>query len=525
MTILPWPEWLPDQADFQSPGTGRLRNVVPLTTRSYGPVQSIIPLSTNTLTERCQGAYSLKDVEGATYIFAGDREKLYVMPPGFLTLNDVSRATGGPYTTLSPTTGGHWHMTSYGTRVIATNGNDPIQSFHIPPGTDTKFVDLSSEAPKAKYACVVKDFLFLAHTFDPTDGVRPNRVWWSAINDPTNWPTPGSTEAIQLQSDYQDLQQTDLGIITGLASGFAPGADVIIFCERGLYIGAYIGPPLIFSFRVAQGASGTVSPMSIVQSHARSEQGVLQPVVYYLSEQGFAAFDGLAAHPVGAQKFDREFFRMVDPVYVNMVQAAADPRSRSVIWAFPNIGSQSLFGRLIIYNWEISRATPVMVPDTSSIEWLTTAMYAESYNLDTMDSFGDLDTIQPSFDDPFWAGNATSRLTPFTRDHRLAINGGPPMAPLLETGEIQPAEGRRAWVTLARPLYDGGAGVLISVGTRERLNDPVVWSAPVPINAIGECPQRVTGRYMRFRMTMPEGQVFRHLQGIDIRVRPEATLR
>jgi hypothetical protein len=525
MTIVPWPEWLPDQADFQNPGTSRLRNVIPLTTRSYGPMPTIIPLSENTLTERCQGAYSIKDVSGATYIFAGDRQKLYVMPPGFLTLNDVSRTTGGPYSTLPATSGGHWQMTSFGTKVIATNGNDPIQAYDIPPGASTAFADLSAEAPKAKYVAVVKDFLFLASTFDPIDGQRPNRVWWSAINDATNWPIPGSAEGIQLQSDYQDLQQTDLGVITGLASGFAPGADVIIFCERGLYIGAYIGPPLIFSFRVAQGASGTTSSLSIVQSHARSEQGVLQPVCYYLSEQGFTAFDGLTAHPVGAQKFDREFFRMVDPVYISMVQGAADPGSRTVVWAFPNIGSQGLYGRLIIYNWELSRAAPVGLPEGNYIEWLTTAMYGKSWNLDTIDEFGNLDVIQPPFDDPYWTGNATSRLTPFTNDHRLAIAGGPPMAPLLETGEIQPNEGRRSWLTMARPLFDGGEGALVSVGTRERLTDPVQWSLPVPVNQIGECPQRATGRYMRFRLTLPEGQPFRHLQGLDIRLRPEGTLR
>lgn len=525
MTIVPWPEWLPDQADFQNPGTGRVRNVIPLTTRSYGPMPTLVPVSDNTLAERCQGAYSVKDVEGASYIFAGDREHLYVMIPGSTALDDVSRATGGPYTTLSPSIGGHWHMTSFGTRIVATNGNDSIQSFPIPPGTGAKFSDLSAEAPKARFVAVVKDFLFLAHTFDPVDGRRPNRVWWSAINDPTNWPTPGSTEAIQLQSDYQDLQQTDLGVITGLQSGFAPGADVIIFCERGIWIGAYIGPPLIFSFRVAQGASGTISPLSIVQSHARTEQGLLQPACYYLSEQGFTAFDGLTAHPVGAQKFDREFSTMVDPAYVAMVQGAVDPRSRAILWAFPNIGSQTLYGRVFVYNWELSRATPIALPEDRYIEWLTTAMYGKSYNLDTIDEFGNLDTIQPAFDDPYWTGNATSRFAAFDREHRLSIGGGPPMAPLLETGEIQPAEGRRSWLTNVRPLFDGGTGALVSVGTRERLTDPVQWSPPVPVNSIGDCPQRTTGRYMRFRMTLPEGQPFRHLQGVEVAVHPEGKLR
>jgi hypothetical protein len=98
------------------------------------------------------------------------------------------------------------------------------------------------------------------------------------------------------------------------------------------------------------------------------------------------------------------------------------------------------------------------------------------------------------------------------------------MAVILETGEMQPHEGRRAWVDMTRPLIDGGVAT-VSVGHRERLTDPVFWEPPVAINVIGECPQRCTGRYVRFRMMMPAGQGFRHLQGLDLQLHPEARLR
>jgi hypothetical protein len=98
------------------------------------------------------------------------------------------------------------------------------------------------------------------------------------------------------------------------------------------------------------------------------------------------------------------------------------------------------------------------------------------------------------------------------------------MAPTLETAELQPAPGRRAWVDLVRPLIDGGVAT-VAVGHREGLQDPVIWEPPVAINVLGECPQRVTGRYVRFRMQMPAAQEFRHLQGIELTPRPEGMLR
>jgi hypothetical protein len=520
MTVVAWPEWLPDQADFGNQGSPLIKNCVPLTPKSYGPMPTAVPLSTNTLNERCQGAYSLKAPDEGIHTFAGDRQKLYRLPPGSLTLADVSRTAGGAYATPD---GGHWSMTSYGSRVIATNGVDPIQTLLLP--TDTHFSLLSPDAPIAKYCATVRDFLMVGNTTDPVSGAVPYRVWWSSINDPTSWPTPGGTTAISVQSDYNEMQQTDLGNVTGLVSGFSQGADAVIFMERGLWIANYAGPPLIFSFRVQSGASGCIAPLSIVQSFARTQAGATVPVVYYLSEDGFAAFDGSTAFPIGAQKFDREFHKLVDDAYINRVQGVSDPRTRSILWAFPAIGGGGLLNRMLVYNWELSRAALVELEPEQVVEWLSKAMYGTSYTLDSIDSFGDLDTIFPSFDDPFWVGNQTSRLTLFDTDHRLNIGGGPAMAPTLETAELQPVPGRRAWVDLVRPLIDGGVAT-VAVGHRERLTDPVTWEPPVPINVIGECPQRYTGRYIRLRMAMPAAQGFSHLQGLDLgQLRPEGSLR
>jgi|KBSMisStandDraft_5_1062788.scaffolds.fasta_scaffold04720_6 hypothetical protein len=524
MTIAPWAEWLPDLSDFRTAGSPLIKNCVPITASSYGPMPTAIPHSTNTLGERCQGSYTIKAADNTVYLFAGDHVKLYMLPPSATDFVDVTGATG-PYNTPSPVSGGHWSMTSYGARVIATNGADPPQTILLPVGATPQFADLSADAPVARYVAVVKDFLMFGWTIDPVDGSQPQRVWWSSINSPASWPTPGSTPALQTQSDFQDLQQTDLGQITGLVSGFAPGSDVVIFCERGIWTASYTSLPLIFNFKVAQGAAGSTAPLSIVQSFAKDNTGAIRPVVYYLTEHGFAAFDGNTSFPIGAQKFDREFYNQVDDAHIANVQGIRDPRTRIVMWGFPTPGSEGMLTKLLVYNWELGRATISELERVDHyIEWLTTGAYGVVHDLDHIDSFGDLDTITPSFDDPFWSGNAAARVSFFLPDHRLNIAGGPPMAPTLDTGEIQPVEGRRAWVQNTRPLHDGGAAT-IAIGHRERQTDPVTWEPAVAINQIGECPQRCTGRYLRFRFQMPAGQNFTTLDGIDVQLRPEATRR
>jgi hypothetical protein len=522
VTVLHWPEWLPDQPDFQSAGSPRVKNCLPLTSKSYGPMPTFIGWAANNLSARAQGLYSVKGPDGAVYLFAGDQTKLYMSIGGNRTLGDVSKSA---YATPSAASGAFWDFTSFGSRVIATNGSDPVQTLMLPVGGTPKFADLSATAPKARYAAVVGDFLMLGNTIDGVDGPRPSRVWWSGINDPTNFPTPGGVPAQQVQSDYQDLQQVDLGAVTRLVSGFSQNNDVSIFCERGIWSGSYVGPPLIYRFKPAQGAAGTRSPLSVVPSFAKDNSGSLRPVIYYLSSSGFAAFDGVTSFPIDAQKFGNSFYNMLDDTYLNYVQGAVDPRTRTVVWAIPTPGSGGLFTHLLSYNWELGRATLSEMEATSNyLEWLGSFMTVQAYNIDNVDSFGDLDHISPSFDDPYWTGNASFRLGGFTADHRLMFGGGPAMAPLLETPELQPGEGRRAWVRMVRPLIDGGAAT-VAVGHRERQTDPVIWEPAVAVDALGQCPQRVTGRYVRFRLQVPKGASFTHLAGLDVDMAPEAMRR
>jgi hypothetical protein len=150
----------------------------------------------------------------------------------------------------------------------------------------------------------------------------------------------------------------------------------------------------------------------------------------------------------------------------------------------------------------------------AKIEWLTHSA-SIGYTLDGLDALGyTLDTLPYSLDSRAWVGG-TPLFAVFNSSHQLAYLNGSNMAPTVETSEVEPVAGMRVRIKNARPLTDV-AGGSVAVGVREREADSVTLKTAVLMNAMGECPQRYTGRYVRARYTLPAAASFTHLQGIEL---------
>lgn len=516
---LPFGEWLPDLPALDNPGCTVATNVVPKTVQSYGPMSGPSVYSTP-ITKRCQGSYTMEDNGGNVFIFAGDANSLYLLKAGSPSFTNVSAgmpSTPTPYS-VPTVPDGFWSATAFGTRAIFTDYVDAIQTFNV--ASDTTFSVLSSAAPKAKFCCTIRDFLMVGNTSDSVNGAVPYRVWWSAIGDPTNWPTPGSLTAISVQSDFQDLVQTDLGHVTGMVGGLLSSADGAAFCERGIYSINYAGSPDIFSFAVAQGATGTRSPLSIVQRQVKYI-GVAS-VAYYLGEDGFRSFDGSSTLPIGAEKVDTTFFNDLDPAYLTYVQGFTDPLRKLVFWAYMGQGNGGYFNKVMVYNWDLNRWAQLDLTLVSPAEWFTRSVTI-GYDLEQLDAFGDLEQLQFSFDSPVWAGGAPL-MAMFDNLHQFNYLTGSNLPVTIETGEKQFFPGRRGRVSNVRPITDG-TPASVTHGHREQNSNIVTYEVAVPQNFIGECPQLSSGRYQRFRMTLPAATQFTHAQGMDVYVKPEAGLQ
>jgi hypothetical protein len=494
MAIIPLPEWLPDRPSHLNPGLVVCRNVIPRTSGSYGPFSELSSYS-DALDGRCQGAFTARDNAGNILIFAGNASQLKLLQTASNSFSDVSRATGGAYATADDDV---WRFVQFGSTVVATNFTDDVQSFTI--GSSSAFGPLAASAPKAKYVAIWKDFVVLGHL-----DWNPQRIRWSAIDDPTSWPVVGSATAAQLQSDHQDLVGEG-GWIQGLVGGIG-SADGVIIQERAVWRASYVGPPLVFTFDLVEGARGTPAPGSIVQ---------LGGVVAYLGEDGFYLFDGQASRPIGNEKIDKTFFADFDQAYSARMSSAVDPINKIFYWAYPGAGnSGGIPNRLLAYNWALDRWSQIDV----TTEYIFRAG-TFGYSVDNADGLGyTVDTSPFGPDSRFWAGGK-SILAGFDASHRLGFFSGPALPATVETGDFDSGEGRRTYVSGIRPIVDTEA-VTAAVGYRESHAQPLTFTSPSPPAPDGFCPQRLTARFPRARISIAAAAPWSHLSGYEVRLQQE----
>lgn len=492
-------EWRPDLPPMGTGYSVNVQNVLPRTPTTYGPFPNLSAYATSPLPARSQGAVALLDSGDNVNTFAGTATDLYVMTVAGPTFSSVSKSAAAYNVGADEI----WSYALFGDNVIATNIADPIQSFIS--GTSSKFADLSADAPKARYVAVVKNWLFAANTSDPIDGAVPWRIWWSAFNDPTSWPIPGSSAAAAAQSDFNDIVGEN-GWIQGLIGNLGT-ADAAIFFEHAVWRVVYAGPPTTFTFSPAEGVRGTPAPGSIAQ---------LGAIVYYLGEDGFYVFDGTTSIPIGANKVDKTFFADLDAAYVFRITSAVDPINKMVMWSYPGSGNnQGNPNRIIVYNW---------FTQTWAIASLNHEMIFRSltfgYSLDGLDTIStNLDALQFSLDSRAWTGGALE-LSGFSTTHTLGYFSGTSLAPIVDTEEVQPFPGQRTFVRNVRPLIDGSVTPSVSIGTRTTVETSPTYGPPSAMNSLGWCPLRSNGQYTRARITVPAGQTFNHIQGVELDADP-----
>jgi hypothetical protein len=497
MTIIPVVEFAPDQPDLPTAASDTVYNVIPATAQSYGPMQAHQSFS-SALTARCQGGLTASDFNGNARVYAGDASKLYRIASPGTTAADVSKSGGYVTGSTQP-----WSFSILGQRVIATNGNDPIQGYL--EGTSTLFGDLITSGVtslKARYTAVIKNFLFLGYTADSTYGTQPQRTWWSAINDPTNFPTPGTQLAANNLSDFQDVPGGH-GAIQGIAGNLGT-ADGATFFERAVWRIIYSGLPNVFDFVPAEGARGLFVSGGLCQFGAE---------VFYPTEDGFYRFDGSNSTPIGKQKVDRFFYNDLQTDYLDRVSSAVDPSKGLIYWAYPGAGSTNGNpNRLLVYSPSFDRWAATEL-GTVEIEYiLRGATFGKT--LEQLDSYGTIETLPVSLDSKVWAGNR-SLLAAFDTSHQYGYFDGANLAAKIDTTDIEIAPGWQSKVTRARPLVDSSASTL-AISSRDRLSQTNSFSSDQVQEPNGSCSLNSRGRYHRLRFKTASGESWNHFSGVDI---------
>jgi hypothetical protein len=239
--------------------------------------------------------------------------------------------------------------------------------------------------------------------------------------------------------------------------------------------------------------------------------GSAVPVIFYMGADGFYAFNGSTSVALGANRFDRTVIANIDPQLKRTTLGGLDPVNKLMFWAYSTTASTGLYDRMLCYNWDVNRASLINI-NVTKIEWLTRTRTI-GYTLDELDQFGNLDALPYSLDSEAWVGG-DPRFGVFDSSHRLAYLTGTPMSAIVETAEVEPIPGKRVFVRNTRPLVDATGGS-VAIGVRERQADAIVLNPAVLMNAMGECPQRRTGRYVKARFTYPVSTSFTHISGVE----------
>lgn len=484
--MIKFGEFLPDQSDFNNPGTTVATNVIPAAT-GYTSINSLAPVS-GVADEKIVSMYAAKNDEGAFALYAADRTKIYRLDATDSSLSNESKS--GNYSTGA---NDKWRFVQFGEDVIATNFADPIQYKAAAAGG--LFADLSADAPKAKYIAVVRDFVFTGYTNDSTDGNTPWRVRWSAINDHTSWAVDPVTQA-----DFQDI--SDLGYVTGLVGG----EYATILLEKGIVRGSYIGSPLIFQFDKVETNRGCKVPNSVCN---------VGHTVFYLSDDGFYMFDGQSSKAIGAEKINKFFLDDFNSGFSQNMSASVDPVNQTVVWSYPS--RESINGtpdKLLIYKYTLNRwSTAEVVADTIA------PVYTSGYTLENLDNISSsVDTLPASLDSAFYRGGEFFFAA--SKDKKIQSFTGATLSAIIETAEFEAKSGFNSVIRNIVPyvtvFQSQSAAVTAQVASRSKQVDESSFGTASSLNSDNYIPVRSSGRYHKIRLNISGG--WKKAQGIDVDV-------
>lgn len=468
ITKVMFSEWLPDQPGVVGALTNA-KNVYPRAT-GYGPFPQEADYSASA-SQSLNNIAAARGSDGSMKVFAGGSTKLFRLDGTDYSLDDVS------LTTYSDVT--RWRFTQFGDSLIAAGYPNTMQRYNMNGGS--AFENLASDAPRAKFVTIVRDFVVGANTSDSS-----TRVQWSGINDETVWTTTSTS-----QSDYQEIP--DGGAIQGITGG----EFGLVLLERSIYRMTYVGTPLIFQFDNITRNLGCYEPNSVVQWNG---------VTYFLSDDGFYACDGQSVVDIGAEKINRYFFNTVQKGEYDKMSAAVDPSKALIIWGY--LCTDTTY-RLLVYHVPTKRWSYV---DTGINRISSVA--TPGITLEGLDAFSaSIDDLLIPLDSNQWVGDKM-QLAGVSGAKIVTFNGLPKTG-VIDTADIETGP-NKSMVTLVKPIVDNGSGSC-AVDSRDLLNQEVEFPSVTAADSENRIGVRSLGRYHRVRTT-PTGDNWSSAIGVEIEI-------
>lgn len=484
-------QWAPDRAMSGERIVYDAKNVLP-GPDGFMPLRAIVT-NTGALTERCRGAATFRKRTTVRTLIAGDRQKLYKFNAASMNFDDISDAV---YTTQAGV--GFWDFCQFGDLAIMTNLADPVKKYNIVTAPAT-VSSLGGTPPQAMFCKTIGPHVMLAHLEN-----KENYVHWSAVDNAEGW-TAGTN-----LSDEQEIKEG--GRIMNLMGGI--GDVGYAFQERSVKsLTKTPGSPLIFQIEIADPDRGCAAFRGGKQTGN---------TFFYLAHDGFMRFVGGESTPIAFERVENWFYDNAMGSQLSRVVCGIDPRKKIVMWSFVSTANAAAdvdagFGdRVLIHNWAIDRWAWAELDISAFVDLVDTP-----YTLDTINSFGNLDVITPSFDSAFWNGdNIATQLGVFSTDFKLGAFAGAPLEAIIELKNIHIFAPKRQFFRSAWPISDASE-LQIAVAPVEDYSAAHSFGTYMEKESTGEIPIDSSARAHSLRQKILAGDTWTHTKGVMVDADPD----
>lgn len=225
-------------------------------------------------------------------------------------LNWVDRSRAGNYSG-----GFRTRFTVFGNNVLSTNRSEVIGQ--AVPGSG--FTDITG-APQAEIIVTAAGFVMALDVSHADYGSAPDGWHCSALRDQSDW-----TAAAATQSAYGRL----LDAPGDIRAGAALGSDVVAYKHSSMFLGRYVGPPVVWAWTRVAGDIGTFGNECVITIGSRH---------FFIGNDDIYVFDGTVPTPIGAP-VKSWFFRDLNDKFAHLIQGVADLPRDLVYWHYPSMAS------------------------------------------------------------------------------------------------------------------------------------------------------------------------------------------
>lgn len=305
--------YAPD-ADQYTPGVLRILQKFVPTERGYRAAPTPSSVGIAALSAACRGSYLSRDLSGVSRLYAGTSSGLY--KANTTTWTDVSAAA------YSLGANDRWSFAQFGNDTLAATITRDLQK-----ATTGSFAAIAG-APKAQIVLTTANFVMLLHTNEGTFGDQTDRWWCSGFQDDTSW-----TPAVSTQCTTGRLVEGE-GPIT---AGAVLGDDIIVFKERAMFHGRYVGAPAVWDFDRVPGNFGCVGQDAVVN---------IGDKLVVVQKDDIYVYDGARPYSIAAGTIKDTFSSQLERDYGYKTTCLHD-RFKSNVWVFYPFGSSSLANALV----------------------------------------------------------------------------------------------------------------------------------------------------------------------------------